>query len=342
MSTLFERDVERDVDRLLRQWGVRPAQPEGVEVRKWPGRETFADVLGQDEVLTLLRLEIAAAKREGRRLADLLFVGPPGTGKTLLAAATANEAGRVIYLVSGPELTTVDAALRSLVGCGRLHEATGRPVALVIDEVDAIPRQVSYVFHSLMLTGTVPWRGQLYGGCPVSILASSNRLAKVPPAMRSRFAEVLMVDYYEVADLTCIVEREAVRKDLTLAEGVARFLAENSGGEPRKAGHLVRSLRNVLNADAATMEYAKTALRLSGLRPLGLSRLQVRYLETLASTPDGTMGLNSLAGVLGTDAAEITGAVEPFLLRSQLAQVTRSGRQLTDRGKAYLRARGQV
>lgn len=193
--------------------------------------------------------------------------------------------------------------------------------------------------YGLMLTGTITWRGQMYGGTPITILAASNRLAKIPPAMRSRFAEVLHLDYYEVADLEAIGVCEAERKGIVLAEGVARYLAENGGGEPRKVGHLVRSLRNALPASqtTATMADAQTALRLSGLRPLGLSRLQARYLEVLAAAPDGTMGVNSLAGVLGTDVAEIVGAVEPYMLRIQLCQVARSGRRLTEKGRDYLR-----
>jgi len=315
---------------------VEPEPP--TDTREEPRHQepaaSFRDIVGQEEILRLLRLEIAAARREGRRLADLLVVGPPGLGKSLLMVATANEAGCAIYPVTGPELATTEAALQILAGCGRLHESTGRPIALVVDEVDAVPRQVSYLFHSIMLNGTISWRGQLYGLSPVTILASSNRLAKIPPAMRSRFAECLHLDYYAVEDLEAIAARDA---GVALAEGVARFLAENAGGEPRKIGHLLRSLRNVLEGrPAATMEDARAALRLSGLRALGLSMLQVRYLATLASAPEGRMGLNSLAGVLGTDVAEIVGAVEPFLLRVQLSQVTRGGRQLTEHGKAYL------
>lgn len=308
------------------------------DVREEPQRQaavSFCDVVGQQEILDLVRLEVRASKREGRRLADLLIVGPPGLGKSLLATATANEAGCAVYPVTGPELATTEAALQILAGCGRLHEATGRPVALIVDEVDAIPRQVSYVFHSIMLTGTISWRGQTFGLCPLTIVATSNRLAKIPPAMRSRFAEVLILDFYAIADLETIAARDA---GVGLAEGVAHFLAENAGGEPRKIGHLLRSLRNLLDEGrpSATMEDARTALRLSGLRALGLSVLQVRYLATLASAPEGTMGLNSLAGVLGTDTAEIVGAIEPFLLRVQLSQVTRGGRKLTPKGKAYM------
>lgn len=152
------------------------------------------------------------------------------------------------------------AALQTLAGCGRLHATTGRPVALLLDEVDAVPRQVSYVLHGLMLTGTVTWQGEMYGGVPITILAASNRLAKIPPAMRSRFSEVIHVDYYDVESLVAIATREAARKRITLAAGA-------------------------------------------------LGRRGQRF-------------------------QEVTGAIEPFLLRSQLSQITRGGRRLTERGRA--------
>lgn len=44
----------------------------------------------------------------------------------------------------------------------------------------------------------------------------------------------------------------------------------------------------------------------------------------------------SIVAYLAMGAADVIGAVEPFLVRNRLAVVTRIGRQLTDLGMKYL------
>ncbi len=249
------------------------------------------------------------------RLRDQVAVvtgGGRGIGRSIALAFAREGADVAVAARSGPEV----AAVRRMVeGLGR------RGLACVCDVTDCA-----------QVAGLVRQVEEALG--PITILASSNRLAKIPPAMRSRFAEGLMLDYYSVTDLEAIATRDA---GVGLEEGVAGFLAVNAGGEPRKVGHLLRALRNVLDGrPTAAMEDARRALRLSGLRALGLSVLQVRYLQTLAAAPEGVMGLNTLAGVLGTDAAEIAGGIEPFCLRTGLSQVTHHGRAITAAGRTYL------
>lgn len=218
-----------------------------------------------------------------------------------------------------------------------VSRCTDRPVALVIDEIDGTPRQVSYIAHSMMVNQTITWRGQTFGLCPLIIIGTSNRMSGVPPAMRSRFAETLHLDYYGPGDLAVMAEREAAKRRVALGEGVARFLAENAGGEDRKVGHLVRALRNVLRGRrTATMEDARQALGLSGLRRGGLDRQQRKYVEFLAESPNQTSGVGSIAAFLGTDGADVVGAVEPYLVRSRMVRITPRGRQLAERGRTYL------
>ena len=119
MSTAF-------VDRLRAfvwppAYGLPPGEPESVlKIEPEPDTRaerqpqeavTFRDIIGQGDVLDLLRLEIAASRREGRRLSDLLFVGPAGLGKSLVTTATANEAGCVVFPATGPEFGTTQAAV---------------------------------------------------------------------------------------------------------------------------------------------------------------------------------------------------------------------------------------
>ena len=288
----------------------------------------------------LLRAEVDAARREGRVLAHLLFHGPPGLGKTAMAHVLAGEVGYTLYESSGAEYPSQQAMLDACATVGDLHQATGRPVLWLIDEVDGMARQAAYVIFGLMTHGYVTWMGGRYG-CPVTVVGTTNRMASVPGALKSRFAEHIHLDFYPPEDLARIANQSAVGMGMLLTDEAAAFIGENAAGEPRKVNRrILRGVRNLVRGWMATADLtaARRALELSGLRPGGLTKAQAEYLKFLAGAEGQTAGLASIAAYLGTDAKDVQYDVEPYLIRSRLAVVTRGGRKLTEAGIKYLEA----
>lgn len=298
---------------------------------------TLADVVGQERLVRLLTAEAAQSKVHERPLPHTLFYGPPGVGKSMLAETSAKDAGHEVYLLSGPEWQTQVDVLQSLDRVAELHQKTGKPVAIVLDEVDGISRVASYALHAFMTRGVVFWKGhELYRGLPVCILASCNTLARTPAALRSRFRDTLHVDYQDTAGLAEIARRMSVRLGVELAEEASQFLGSNAAGEPRRVLHLLRLAADFAQDGTITLEIARTALALSGLHARGLDERQHDYLTFLAEQENGTAGVSTLAGYLATDQREISEAVEPFLIRAKLASVTSKGRRITDAGRGLL------
>ncbi|MGH2625196.1 MAG: AAA family ATPase, partial [Anaerolineales bacterium] len=273
-------------------------RPRWPDVREWPQQpadeypRNFTEFFGQDEAVALLRTEVNAAKREGRAFGHVLFYGPPGCGKTGLAHVLAAEIGYVIFESSGAEYSNQQAMLDALLSIARLQDMTNRPTLWLIDEIDGLARVASYVVHSLMTHGYVVWRGQRYGPAwPVVVLGTTNRMAGVPRALKSRFAEHVAIDYYHMDELALMAKHTAVKMGMLLTDEAAAFLAGNSAGEPRKLiRRLLRNLRNIVPGRFATadLDAARRALQLSGLRPAGLSKPQFEYLRFLAGCEDGT------------------------------------------------------
>jgi len=165
-------------------------------------------------------------------------------------------------------------------------------------------------------------------------LALNPRARRDPPALRSRCAEHLFVDFLSPAELSEVARRAAARMGVPLDQDAADFLGQHAGGEGRKVLHLLRGARNL--ADRVTLAVAQRALTLSGLRHGGLSRPRYEYLAFLTEMENRTAGLSSIAAFVGMDSADLQGSVEPYLIRSRLAVVTRGGRKLTEKGMRYL------
>jgi Holliday junction DNA helicase RuvB len=301
--------------------------------------KSLTEFVGQEEAVRLLRAEVAAALRERRPLSHILLYGPPGVGKSALAYVLAHESGAELYESSGAEFPTQRDVMETLGRIGRLHDVSGKPVIWLVDELDGMTRIASYAAHSLMLTGAVTWQGERYGNVPVSIIGTTNSMSRVPRALKSRFHEVILIDFYPPTDLAEIARRSALRMGLTLTDEAAAFVGENGGGEPRKVNRrILRGIANLVGEGGhADLAAAQEALRLSGLRPKGLTRSQFEYLSFLAMSEDSTAGINSISAYVAEDPEDVKGEHEPFLIRSGMVVVTRGGRKLTEKGLGYLR-----
>lgn len=340
-----------EVAELLKHWGVQQAAPSLVEVRVEPQPvpadypQSFAEFVGQGEVVRALEVEVAAVRRTGRQLKHILLYGPPGVGKTGLAYVLAGELGMTLYESSGAEFRNQDSIVLEggpLQNIGLLWEQTRRPILWLIDEIDEMARAASYVLHPLMTHNYVTWGGVRHGGVPITILGTTNRMASVPSALRSRFKDRHFVGYYAPDELADIAKRTAERRGFALTEAAAAWVGENAAGEARKVNEMI--LTNVENiiASGGTAEVRDVveALRLSGLRHRGLTGPQFDYLAFLAQMPERTAGLASVAGYLAQSVKDVQFEVEPFLIRSRYAVVARSGRQLTQQGIQYLAEAG--
>jgi Holliday junction DNA helicase RuvB len=298
----------------------------------------LSEFVGQAEAVRLLRVEVEAAKRIGRPLSHVLLYGPPGTGKTSLAHILAAEVGATVHESTGGEFSMQKAVLLAFAEVGKHHEATGKPVVWIIDEADAIPRDAGYALHSILSNGWVPFRGTRYGGVPLSIMMTTNYIAQVPPALRSRFAVAAKLDFYSSDELSRIAEQAAGRMGIRLSGQAAEFIGLNGGGEPRKVTRrILTSLANLLAGRTfADLKDAQEAVDLCGLRPGGLTRDQVEYLQFLDDAK--TASVTTIGAYLGEPTRDVESEVEPFLLRSRAVLITARGRTLTETGRGYVAA----
>ena len=294
------------------------------------------EFVGQEKILSNIRIFIEAARQRGESLDHVLFYGPPGLGKTTLANIIAKEMGSGIKSTTGPALERpgdLAGILTSL--------QTGD--VLFVDEIHRLSTIVEeYLYpamedlrldividkgpHARTVCLTVP---------PFTLVGATTRAGLLTAPFRSRFGVVCRLDYYSPADLSRIIARSArlLRVDAD-TEGIAQ-IASRSRGTPRIANRLLRRIRDfaqVQGDGVITREIAITSLERLDVDHNGLDEMDKRILSTIVEKFNGgPVGINTLAVAVGEDGGTIEEIYEPYLIMEGYLKRTPRGREVTRR-----------
>ncbi|WP_230940905.1 ATP-binding protein [Dehalococcoides mccartyi] len=179
------------------------------------GDDLFTDIIGHEDVKALLKATLLAEKP-----VHVMLTGPPALAKTLFLWDIEQTFGeQAIWLVGS---ATSKAGLWDLV-------AEREPKILLIDEMDKMNAVDMSALLTMMEGGRLvrAKRGrELDINNPLKVVAASNRLEKLSPELRSRFA-IRKLNAYGRSEFLTVVRGVLVRKEsLTndLAEEIARKL----------------------------------------------------------------------------------------------------------------------
>ena len=292
------------------------------------------DMIGQREVHERLQIAVDAALKRGEPLGHILFDGPPGLGKTTFARCLPQELGVSVQLAVGASLK----APKDLIPY--LTNAEERSV-LFIDEIHRIPRaveeflytamedfRVDIVFGEGVNARTINMRLK-----PFTLIGATTRAGMLSAPLRDRFQIREHLGFYEVAELTRIVTRNAAKLSVPIDAEAAIEIARRSRGTPRIANNLLRWLRDYADSKASghiTLAAAHAALEMAGVDQLGLGPQERRYLQTLVRVfGGGPAGVEALAHTMNLAVDTLADEIEPFLLRSEMVVRSPRGRMAT-------------
>lgn len=320
-----------ETDRL-----ISPVEQGGVEERvdRAIRPQSLADYVGQPVVREQMSVFVEAAKGRSEPLDHTLIFGPPGLGKTTLAGIIAREMGVSLKTTSGPVLEKAGdvAALMTNLAPGDV---------LFIDEIHRLSPFVEEVLYPAMedyqldiMIGEGPAARSIKLDLPpFTLVGATTRAGLLTSPLRDRFGIVQRLEFYNVADLTLIVQRSGQLLGMTLDSAGAREIARRSRGTPRIANRLLRRVRDFaevkgdghINADIADQ-----ALDMLSVDQQGFDHMDRQLLLAMIEKFDGgPVGVDSLAASLSEERGTIEDVLEPYLIQQGYMIRTPRGRMVT-------------
>lgn len=145
------------------------------------------------------------------------------------------------------------------------------------------------------------------------------------------------MEYYELADLTEIVERTADIFDMEITHEAAIELARRSRGTPRIANRLLKRVRDfaqIMGDGLIDDNITDKALTMLDVDREGLDYVDQKILRTMIEMyGGGPVGLNTLSVNIAEERETVEDMYEPYLIQQGFLMRTRTGRVAT--AKAY-------
>ncbi len=293
--------------------------------------ERWDDYVGQEKIKDSLKVILAAAKKRKEVSDHLLFSGPAGLGKTTLAYIVARELGGMIKTTSGPALEKsgdLAAVLTNLAPGEVLFIDEAHRINPMIEEV-LYPAMESRKLH--LVIGKGPSARTLSLDLPpFTLIAATTRENLLSQPLRSRFGATMRLGYYDVSDITKIINRSAKILDIMVSPEAVAVLAKASRGTPRIANRLLRRARDFAEVRGSRMideATAQKALEMLEVDDMGLEPQDRRLLLTIIEKFNGgPVGVNTLSAALSEDRGVIEDIYEPYLMMIGFLQRSSAGR----------------
>ena len=303
--------------------------------------KSFGDFLGQEQIISNVKVFVKAAKQRSEPLDHVILHGPPGLGKTTLSHIISNELSTNLKVTSGPVLEKA-ADLAGLLT--NLEEGD----VLFIDEIHRLNKVIEEYLYSamedfkidLMIDSGPSARSVQIKLNPFTLIGATTRSGLLSAPLRSRFSINFRLEYYSKDILEKIVNRSAEILDIPVDSKAAKEIAKRSRGTPRILNNLLRRVRDFAEVEGngkITHDISIKSLDALKIDKKGLDEMDNKIIDAIVNKFNGgPVGIKTIATACGEEANTIEEVYEPFLVQEGYIKRTQKGRVATGRSYNHL------
>lgn len=295
------------------------------------------EYIGQESLKKQLSIIIKSAQVRTTLPEHILFYGQPGLGKTTLAYLLASELNVDIKIVSAPSLQKIGDLVSLLVNIDK-------PTVLFIDEIHRLRKQIEESLYTAMEEGKVDLmigKGQGVNTTridlePFMVVGATTQFGSIAKPLRDRFPSIFKLESYRMEEIYDIVERNIDILGLNLAKDAKILVCKRCRGIPRVANNILKRLLDLQVVNKFDQIDEKTTLDFlieMGVHEKGLTGNDISYLRSIQN---GSVGLNTIAGMMLEETDTIEYVIEPYLISLGYVDKDSSGRRLTKKGQDFL------
>ena len=303
--------------------------------------KNLEEFIGQEKVISSLKISVEAAKKRSEPLEHLLLSGPPGLGKTSLAYCIGHQMGAKITATSGPAIERAG----DLVGILTNLEAGD---IFFIDEIHRLSRVIEEFLYPAMENFQIDFiidkgpyaKSVKFNLKPFTLIGATTRKGLLSAPLRGRFGLFFDFDFYFPAELSEIVKRSAHLLDVEIDQESSMEIARRSRGSPRLCNRLLKRIRDyaqVVGRGVIDKSITLSSLEKVGVDAKGLGQIDRKYLSTIINLYNGgPAGIEAIAASLREDRLTLEDVVEPYLLKEGFIIRTSRGRVATENSYQHL------
>ena len=285
---------------------------------------TFDEIIGQQNVISRLRISTLGCKNSGTVMPHVLIDGPPGLGKTTVASAIASEMDVNLYTTNAANLRSVKNVIQYLL------RMTKRSV-FFIDEIHRLPKLVEEFLYPVMedfkfsmVMEKEPEEIEVPAFTLVGATTSGGSLSQ---PFYDRFQIKEHLNFYSDDELAKLARSNADKLGLSVDDNDLLEIAKRSKGTPRILNGRLQWYKNYKSCmeDNATVD---EIFQLQGIDNNGMDSYDRAYLDLLKANKGNPLGLKAISSLTGIAIDTIENSVEPYLVRKGFVRRTQKGRVL--------------
>lgn len=295
----------------------------------------FKELVGQKEVKSKLGF-YAKAHKAGAIVPPIMFNGAKGLGKTEFAKQFAKGIDRKLLEINCGTIRNAQQFFEQVF----MTAIAGNEITVLLDECHALPKDLTEIFLTVFNTEGAKKKEVSIGDgfatfdfTKQNFLFATTEMHKIFDPLKDRMT-IVDFETYSPVDLASIIQKKVswVNYDKGILDEVADTVRGNARSAVKRALE-VKAFCNVKNKDTLSRAYWNEMKKVLGIRPFGLSNLEVQILKTLKS--NGPSSLQMLSAVTGMSRSAIQRDAENNLLRSGFLEID-GKRKLTTKGRTVL------